>query len=264
VQSIVVVEDDADLLRLLQYNLEKEGYAIHGLQTGERAFDLCAKLKPSAVILDIMLPHTDGLEVLRSIRRSQELALTPVILLTARVSETDRLIGLELGANDYIVKPFFMRELIARVKLQVRKGIPSRLLEAGEVTLDRDTCEVRISNKPVSLSATEFRLLEFLMSRPGLVFSREELLDKVWGYDRAVTSRAVDVYIMRLRQKLQDPSDSPHIIHSVRGFGYTLRSSKTKEPPAPWAQRQVSEGSTINFTGEPQSAAAPAGQSSSE
>jgi DNA-binding response OmpR family regulator len=148
---------------------------------------------------------------------------TPVIFLTARASETDRIVGLELGANDYIVKPFFVRELIARIKLQFRSPHrPSRVLKAGGLELDRSSCQARLNGELLSLTATEFRLLEFLMNRVGVVFSREQLLDAVWGQDRAITDRTVDVYILRLRQKVEKDPANPAIIHSVRGFGYSF------------------------------------------
>jgi DNA-binding response OmpR family regulator len=163
------------------------------------------------------------------------MAHTPVIFLTARASETDRIVGLELGANDYIVKPFFVRELIARIKLQFRsQQRPSRVLKAGCLELDRSSCQARLNGELLSLTATEFRLLEFLMNRVGVVFSREQLLDAVWGQDRAITDRTVDVYILRLRQKVEKDPASPCIIHSVRGFGYSFepRMAEVPEPAA--------------------------------
>jgi DNA-binding response OmpR family regulator len=174
-----------------------------------------------------MLPDSDGLDICKGIRKDPELASTPVIFLTARASETDRIVGLELGANDYVVKPFFVRELIARIKLQLRgapwtQATPARVLEAGGVELDPSSRQVRLHGEPLSLTATEFRLLEFLMNRPGVVFSREQLLNAVWGQDRAITDRAVDVYVLRLRQKVEEDPASPILIHSVRGFGYTF------------------------------------------
>jgi len=154
-----------------------------------------------------------------------------VIFLTARASETDRIVGLELGANDYIVKPFFIRELIARIKIQFRgQTTPSRILKARGIELDRSSCRVHLHGKPLALTATEFRLLEFLMSRPGVVFSREQLLDAVWGHDRAVTDRTVDVYILRLRQKTESDPTSPALIRSVRGFGYSFNESEVPTP----------------------------------
>ena len=222
-KKILVVEDDADLFSLLKYNLEKEGFALTGLQTGKGAVDLCRQVRPDLILLDIMLPDSDGLDICKGIRKDADLASTPVIFLTARASETDRIVGLELGANDYVVKPFFVRELIARIKLQFRnQTTPARVLEVGGLELDTTSRQVRLNGAPLALTATEFRLLEFLMSRPGVVFSREQLLNSVWGQDRAITDRAVDVYVLRLRQKIETDPASPVLIHSVRGFGYTF------------------------------------------
>src|SRR5712671_4448090 len=231
-KKIVLIEDDADLYNLVQYNLDKEGFRVIGSQTGKGALDLCRREHPDLVILDIMLPDSDGLEICKGIRANTDLANTPVIFLTARASETDRIVGLELGANDYIVKPFFVRELVARIKIHFR-GQPSstKLLKIGDLELDRARCQVRLSGQEVSLTATEFRLLEFLMSRPGVVFSREQLLDAVWGQDRAITDRAVDVYVLRLRQKIEADPTNPLFIRAVRGFGYSFNEN-AMEPVA--------------------------------
>lgn len=219
-KKIVLIEDDRDLHSLIRYNLEKEGFAVAGLETGKGALDLLRRERPDLIILDIMLPHSDGLEICKSVRANPDLSHVPIIFLTARASETDRIVGLELGANDYIVKPFFVRELIARIKIHFR-GQPaaSKILKSGDLELDRSRCRVHLAGQEVALTATEFRLLEYLMSRPGVVFSRDHLLDAVWGHDRAVTDRTVDVYILRLRQKL-DGGES--FIRSVRGFGYSF------------------------------------------
>jgi DNA-binding response OmpR family regulator len=231
-KKIVLIEDDSDLFALLKYNLEKEGFRLAGSQTGKGAVDLCRREQPDLIILDIMLPDSDGLEICRKIRNHHELAHIPVIFLTARASETDRIVGLELGANDYIVKPFFVRELIARVKIQFRSQAPpaARVLKSGGIELDRTACRVRLNGETLSLTATEFRLLEFIMSRPGIVFTREQLLDAVWGHDRAVTDRTVDVYILRLRQKLESDPASPVFIRSVRGFGYSFNELVAEQP----------------------------------
>jgi DNA-binding response OmpR family regulator len=221
-KKIVLIEDDADLYSLIQYNLEKEGFTVVGSQTGKGALEMCRRERPDLVLLDIMLPDSDGLDICKGIRANPELSSVPVIFLTARAAETDRIVGLELGANDYIVKPFFVRELIARIKIHFRGQQPAtKLLKAGELELDRPRCQVRLAGQEIALTATEFRLLEFLMSRPGVVFSREQLLDAVWGHDRAVTDRTVDVYVLRLRQKIEN-SGSISYIRSVRGFGYSF------------------------------------------
>jgi DNA-binding response OmpR family regulator len=230
-KKILLIEDDIDLYALLKYNLEKEGFQMVGAQTGKGAVDLCRRERPDLILLDIMLPDSDGLDICKGIRAHQELAHIPVIFLTARASETDRIVGLELGANDYIVKPFFVRELIARIKIQFRQQqLPVRTLKAGALDLDRTSCRVKLHGNALSLTATEFRLLEFLMSRPGIVFSREQLLDAVWGHDRAVTDRTVDVYILRLRQKIEEDPAAPYFIRSVRGFGYSFNESAAEQP----------------------------------
>jgi len=228
-KKIVLIEDDTDLYSLIQYNLEKEGFTMAGAQTGKGAIELCRRERPDLIILDIMLPDSDGLEICRAIRNHSELAPVPVIFLTARASETDRIVGLELGANDYIVKPFFIRELIARIKIHFRGQPPAtKILRSGDLELDRARCRVHLNGGEITLTATEFRLLEFLMSRPGVVFSREQLLDAVWGHDRAVTDRTVDVYILRLRQKIEAAEEST-FIRSVRGFGYSFNSEVPQE-----------------------------------
>jgi DNA-binding response OmpR family regulator len=235
-KKIVLIEDDSDLFALLKYNLEKEGFSLTGSQTGRGALELCRRVRPDLILLDIMLPDSDGLDICKGIRNDAELAQVPIIFLTARASETDRIVGLELGANDYIVKPFFIRELIARIKLQFRtQQTPARVLKAGGVELDRSSCQARLNGELLQLTATEFRLLEFLMSRTGVVFSREQLLNAVWGQDRAITDRTVDVYILRLRQKVEADPTNPRIIHSVRGFGYSF------EPRIPNPEPQRAE-----------------------
>src|ERR1700694_1035785 len=228
-KKIVLIEDDADLFALIKYNLEKEGFAFAGSQTGKGAIDLCRREKPDLVILDIMLRDQEGLELCRAIRSHPELSHIPVIFLTARPAETDRIVGLEIGANDYIVKPFFVRELIARIKIHFRDQPPvTKILRSGDLELDRARCRVHLNGGEVTLTATEFRLLEFLMSRPGVVFSREQLLDAVWGHDRAVTDRTVDVYILRLPQKIE-VEGGPAFIRSVRGFGYSFNVEVPQE-----------------------------------
>src|ERR1700685_4435267 len=169
-RKIVLIEDDADLYALVKYNLEKEGFSVVGGQTGRGVIELCRRERPDLLLLDIMLPDSDGLDICKGIRQHPELAHIPLIFLTARASETDRIVGLELGANDYIVKPFFIRELIARIKLQFRsQATPVRVLKAGGVEVDRSSCQARWNGDLLQLTATEFRLLEFLMSRAGVV-----------------------------------------------------------------------------------------------
>src|SRR5713101_8048639 len=227
-KKIVLIEDDCDLYSLLQYNLEKEGFQMTGSKSGKGAIELCRAFGPDLILLDIMLPDSDGLDICKGIRNHPDLAHIPVIFLTARGSETDRIVGLELGASDYVVKPFFVRELIVRIKLQFRTAPePSRVVKIGPIELDRGSCRAKLDGRLLGLTATELRLLEFMMSRQGVVFSRDQLLDAVWGQDRAITDRAVDVYVLRLRQKIEVDPAAPKLIHSVRGFGYTFELRET-------------------------------------
>jgi DNA-binding response OmpR family regulator len=229
-KTVALIEDDPDLLALLKYNLEKAGFRAVTSATGKGAIELCRREKPDVVVLDIMLPDADGIDICRGIRAHQDLAHLPVIFLTARASESDRILGLELGANDYMVKPFSVRELIARIRNQLRgPATPARTLHAKGLELDRDGCRVKLGGKPLTLTATEFRLLEFLMSRPGVVFSREQLLDYVWGVENAVTDRTVDVHVLRLRQKIEADPANPEMIRSVRGFGYAFDAGTAEE-----------------------------------
>jgi DNA-binding response OmpR family regulator len=244
-KRILLVEDDTDISALLKYNLEKEGFAFTASHTGRGVLDLCRRVRPDLILLDIMLPDSDGLEVCKTIRNDAQFAQIPILFLTARASETDRIVGLELGANDYIVKPFFVREVIARIRLQFRgPTAPSRSLKAGGIELDRTRCSVTLNGASVPVTATEFRLLEFLMSRPGVVFSREQLLNGVWGQDRVVTDRTVDVYVLRLRQKIEADTSAPRLIHSVRGFGYSFEPRAGETPQAPDAEEASLQAAT--------------------
>jgi DNA-binding response OmpR family regulator len=223
-KKIAVIEDDLDLFSLLKYNLERAGFQFTGANKGGGVVELCARERPDLVLLDIMLPDYDGLEVCKQIRRTPQVAHVPIIFLTARAAEADRIIGLEIGANDYIVKPFFMRELLARIRVQTRPRTDAPLpLKSGGLELDRNECRVRLDGRELDLTATEFRLLEFLMTRRGAVYTRSQLLDAVWGYNHAVTERTVDVYILRLRQKVEPDPTAPRLIRSVRGFGYSFQ-----------------------------------------
>ena len=222
-KTIAVIEDDSDLLQLLRYNLEQKGYRCVATESGAEALSLCKQYRPDLVLLDIMLPGMDGLQVFHALRANTGLRRVPVIFLTARASETDRVVGLELGANDYVVKPFSVRELLVRIKIQLAERNPRQdLLKAGPLALDRGRRKVFLHGEPVSLTATEFRLLEHLMSSPGQVFERDRLLDAVWGQQRSVLERTVDAYIVRLRGKLEARPDTPRFIQSLRGIGYSF------------------------------------------
>jgi DNA-binding response OmpR family regulator len=228
-RKIALIEDDTDLYEILSYNLEREGFVLVGAQTGTQAVELCCRERPDVILLDILLPDRNGLDICREIRVHPELAHIPVIFLTGRASETDRVLGLELGANDYLVKPFFIRELIARIKIQLRGRPAPRPLKAGTLELDRSNCQLRLEGAVVSLTPVEFRLLEFLMSRCGVVLSRKQLLDAVWSHDRVFAERIVDVYIRRLRQKIEADPANPLLIRSVRGFGYSFKAAPAQQ-----------------------------------
>ena len=221
-KKILLIEDDADLFSLLKYNLEKEGFSMSGLQTGKGAIELCRQVRPDLILLDIMLPDSDGLDICKGIRKDADLAATPVIFLTARASETDRIVGLELGANDYVVKPFFVRELIARIKLQFRNQTsPPRVLEAAGLELDPASRQVRLNSVPLSLTATEFRLLEFLMRSAGRICGRMSIIERVWDYHFDPQTNVIDTHISNLRHKIDSGFDRP-LLKTVRGAGYRL------------------------------------------
>ncbi len=218
---ILVVEDDKNILKLIIYNLEKEGFFCSGVSNGEDALKELETTRPDLVVLDIMLPGMDGLEVCRRIRQEKSLANMPIIMLTAKGEEVDRIVGFEIGADDYMVKPFSPRELILRIKSVLKRGREENsqdvLLEAGSLVMDLAKHKVIAGKKEVELTMMEFNLLKTLMSRRGRVQSREKLLDEVWDIAADVTTRTVDTHIKRLRSKLGKSGD---LIETVRGVGY--------------------------------------------
>jgi two-component system phosphate regulon response regulator PhoB len=225
--TVMIVEDEASLVTMLRYNLEKEGYNVTEASDGEEAVTVADETPPDAVILDWMLPRMSGIEVCRQLRRKPETRTVPIIMLTARSEETDKVRGLNVGADDYMTKPFSMPELIARVRALLRRAKPSQAkgqLTFGDILLDLDAHRVSRSGKFIHLGPTEFRLLQYLMERPGTVFSREELLNGVWGPDIYVEPRTVDVHIRRLRKAL-NIDKSADVIRTVRAAGYALDAS---------------------------------------
>lgn len=222
--KVAVIEDDRDLTGLLQYALEQEGFEFSCIHDGLAATDFCQRVQPDAIVLDVMLPGMDGFSICQELRQDPALRDVPVVFLTARSEEADRLRGLEIGGDDYVVKPFSVRELVARLKLRLRS---SKTLESssrvGELELDKDRREVRVKGRPIAVTATEFQILERLLRQPGRVWSRAALLQAVWGLACHVTDRTVDVHIRRLRSKLEADPSNPQYIRSVRGFGYTVR-----------------------------------------
>jgi len=221
---VLVVEDEDALATLLQYNLEKEGYDVTVAGDGEEALILVDERLPDLVVLDWMLPKVSGVEVCRRLRARPETRNLPIIMLTARGEESDRIRGLDTGADDYIVKPFSMSELAARIRAvlrRIRPGLAEDNIRHGDLVIDRAAHRVRRGAREVRLGPTEFRLLDYLMQHPGRVFSREQLLDAVWGSDVYVEARTVDVHIGRLRKALNDGFDDDPI-RTVRSAGYSL------------------------------------------
>jgi two-component system, OmpR family, phosphate regulon response regulator PhoB len=227
---ILIVEDEEPLTLLLRYNLESEGYDVDAVGRGDDADIRLREQVPDLVLLDWMLPGLSGIELCRRIRARRETERLPVIMLTARGEEGDRVRGLATGADDYIVQPFSVPELLARVRALLRRAKPAHianLLVAGDIELDRETHRVRRSGKELHLGPTEFRLLEFLMQSPGRVFTREQLLDGVWGHDVYIDERTVDVHVGRLRKAL-NRARKPDPIRTVRGAGYSFDETFTQ------------------------------------
>jgi two-component system phosphate regulon response regulator PhoB len=221
---ILIVEDEEPLTLLLRYNLEAEGYAVETVARGDEAELRLRETVPDLVLLDWMLPGLSGIELCRRLRQRADTQRLPVIMLTARGEESERVRGLATGADDYIVKPFSVPELIARVRALLRRAAPERvasLLEAGDIVLDRETRRVRRGGRDLHLGPTEFRMLEFLMEKPGRVFSRAQLLDGVWGMDSEIDERTVDVHVGRLRKAINRPREKDPI-RTVRGAGYSF------------------------------------------
>ena len=222
---ILVVEDEDALSTLLQYNLDKEGYDVAVAADGEEALTLVSERLPDIIILDWMLPKISGIEVCRRLRQRPESRNVPIIMLTARGEESDRIRGLDTGADDYIVKPFAMSELSARIRAvlrRIRPGLAEDRVHIGDLTIDRVAHRVRRAGAEIHLGPTEFRLLDYLMQHPGRVFSREQLLDAVWGSDVYVEARTVDVHVGRLRKALNRGENIADPIRTVRSAGYSL------------------------------------------
>lgn len=222
--NILVVEDDAALAELLRYNLERDGYTVTMTADGEEALMIASEVKPDVIILDWMVPSLSGIEVCRRLRRQADMASVPILMLTARAEEADRVRGLDTGADDYITKPFSPRELSARIKAvlrRIRPALAGGALNYGGIEMDTTTHKVTRDGVAVQLGPTEFRLLRHFLQHPHRVFSREQLLDSVWGHDVYVEVRTVDVHIRRLRKALNG-NDHPDLIRTVRSAGYAL------------------------------------------
>lgn len=223
-EKILVVDDEKPIAEIIRYNLEEEGFEVMVAFDGVEALRLAFEEKPALILLDIMLPRIDGFSVCRRIREKMDV---PIIMLTARESEIDKVMGLELGADDYVTKPFSARELIARIKAALRRvkmqDASSQELTCGELSLDSGKMQVKKGDRRIELTYLEFKLLEFLLQNVGYVFTREKLLEKVWGFDYTGDIRTVDVTIRRLREKIEDDAGNPVYLCTKRGAGYYLR-----------------------------------------
>lgn len=233
--KILVVDDEMHIGELILFNLEKEGHKVRLAQTGLEALDLLEKEKPDLMVLDLMLPELDGLEICRRVRQKPDLADIPIIMLTAKSEEFDKVLGLELGADDYLTKPFSPRELNARIKARLRRSqgqpigkVAEHNLEIiiGEIRVLPESYEVYVRGQLQDLTPKEFELLKLLMSNPGKVFTRDLLLDRIWGFDYSQDTRTVDVHIRHLRQKVEIDPGNPQNIETVRGVGYRFRQPK--------------------------------------
>ena len=220
-QKIYIVEDEPDIRETLKYNFSNEGFKVFTAPDGEEALSNIKKVLPDVLILDLMLPGVSGLDVCKSIRADDDIRDMSIIMLTAKGEEIDRIIGFELGADDYVTKPFSVRELILRVKVLLKKQreslVENKLVTFGPIRIDLDAHELKINDKEIVLTALEFKLLQHLVKRKGRVQTREQLLGDVWGYSAEVTTRTVDTHIKRLREKLGNTSD---YIQTIRGVGY--------------------------------------------
>ena len=224
--KILIVDDEQDITDLITYNLEREGFSAIKAFNGDKVFAIIKSQKPDLIILDLMLPGMNGLDICKGIRANPDTAHLPVIMLTAKGDEVDKIIGLEIGADDYMTKPFSVKELVARVRTILRRvqerGKPStkKMFEYEGLMINYESCAVKVQGRVVNLSPTELKLLFFLTRNPGRVYSRNQILDHVWGDDTFITDRAVDVHIRRLRGQIEQDMENPRYVLTVRGFGY--------------------------------------------
>ena len=228
-QTIFVLEDEADISRLVQYHLESAGFTVRPYAAIGNIVADAERQPPALFLLDIMVPGGDGMDLCRRLRQNPMLSIVPIIFLTARAAENDRVQGLELGADDYITKPFGTRELVARVKAVLRRferpSAPS-LVKFEHIEIDASAMQLRVHGELVTTTATEFRLLDYLARHPGRVFSRDHLLDSVWRDTSYVTPRSVDVYVRRIREKIEPDPENPRYLKTVRGAGYRFEAPK--------------------------------------
>lgn len=227
--SILIVEDEEAIIAMLRYNLERNNFIVHVAYDGEEALLMAEEIRPDIILLDWMLPGMTGVDICQKIRATEGIKSTPVIMLTAKGEEKDRIAGLDNGADDYIVKPFSPNELVSRIKAIFRRMRPAfseKILSCGEVTMDLSSYKVTRNNREIHLGPTEFRILQCLMEYPKRIFSRETIMTQVWGYGSEIESRTVDVHINRLRTALKGGDDEGTFIWTVRSAGYCLQKSQ--------------------------------------
>jgi two-component system, OmpR family, alkaline phosphatase synthesis response regulator PhoP len=225
-EKILIVDDELHIVELIKYNLETNGFKVMYALNGKDAVEQAYEKKPNLILLDVMLPEMDGFDVCKAIKRNKETENIPIIMITAKGDEFDKILGLELGADDYITKPFSVRELLARVKVVLRrsnKGEHSQSIRIDNLVIDMDKHEVIKSGTKIDLTLKEFELLRLLISNKGRVLTRDFLLDKVWGYEYYGETRTVDVHVRHLRQKIEDDDKNPKYIETVRGIGYKFK-----------------------------------------
>jgi two-component system phosphate regulon response regulator PhoB/two-component system alkaline phosphatase synthesis response regulator PhoP len=220
---IAIIEDEPDIVELVTVNLKRAGFTTYGFNTAEKFFSFLKTQTPDVIILDLMLPDIDGLDICKRLKKNDALAAIPIIMLTAKADETDKILGLELGADDYVTKPFSPKELVARVKVALRRLSPKEVTQkieiGGILTIDTEKFEVKVTGDKIEVTSTEFKILQVLASKPGWVFSRDKILDYLWGKEKAVLDRTVDVHVKNLREKL---GAAGQFIKNVRGIGYKL------------------------------------------
>jgi two-component system alkaline phosphatase synthesis response regulator PhoP len=231
-ERILIVEDEPNIIELVTYNLEKEGWLVSKAQTGEEGWEKIQAEHPDIILLDLMLPGIDGMEICRRTRQNKLTRDIPIIILTAKAEEADRVLGLESGADDYVTKPFSPRELVARIRAVLRRADKSftenadkETLILGPIKMDLRQHKVLVDNQEIDLTPKEFDLLNLLMSHPGRAFSREYLLENLWGYEFFGDTRTVDVHVRRLRQKIEENPAQPYWLETVRGVGYRIREA---------------------------------------
>jgi len=226
-EKILIIDDELHIVELIKYNLEMNGYKVYYALNGNDGINIAYEKKPDLILLDIMLPEIDGFEVCKKIKRDDELANIPIIMLTAKGEEFDKILGLELGADDYITKPFSVRELIARIKAVLRRNTKeekqNNIITIGNLTIDMERHEVLKDGIRVELTLKEFELLKLLVLNKGKVMTRDFLLDKIWGYEYYGETRTVDVHVRHLRQKIEEDDKNPKYIETVRGIGYKFK-----------------------------------------